>query len=93
MADSEWEELTGLARKCAPVHLHNLLSVLLEGEEELKRAPQPRLALEVLLLRLIHLEPLTSLPEWLAASRCWSDGWPNRRSAEPEPAAGSRRVS
>ncbi|HZE20989.1 MAG TPA: hypothetical protein VE082_02960, partial [Desulfobaccales bacterium] len=40
-------------------------SVMLQGEEELKRAPQPRLALEVLLLRLIHLEPLTPLSEWL----------------------------
>jgi DNA polymerase III subunit gamma/tau len=61
VADSEWEELAGLARRTPAVHLHNLLSVLLNGEEELKRAPQPRLALEVLLLRLIHLEPLLPL--------------------------------
>ena len=79
VADSEWEELTGLARECAPVHLHNLLSVLLEGEEELKRAPQPRLALEVLLLRLIHLEPLTSLPEWLSRLQVLE-----RRLAQPQ---------
>jgi DNA polymerase-3 subunit gamma/tau len=42
------------------------MSVLLQGEEELKRAPQPRLALEVLLLRVIHLEPVLPLAEWLA---------------------------
>jgi DNA polymerase-3 subunit gamma/tau len=66
VADSEWEELTTLARRTPAVHLHNLLSVLLNGEEELKRAPQPRLALEVLLLRLIHLEPLLPLSHWLS---------------------------
>jgi DNA polymerase-3 subunit gamma/tau len=65
VADSEWEELVRLSRRWPPVHLHNLLSVLLAGEEELKRAPQPRLALEVLLLRLLHLEPLTPVAEWL----------------------------
>ena len=66
VADSEWEELTRLARRTPAVHLHNLLSVLLNGEEELKRAPQPRLALEVLLLRLIHLEPLIPIDTWLS---------------------------
>ncbi len=65
VADSEWEELIRLSRRWPPIHLHNLLSVLLAGEEELKRAPQPRLALEVLLLRLLHLEPLTPVAEWL----------------------------
>jgi DNA polymerase-3 subunit gamma/tau len=65
VADSEWDELVSLARNFPAVHLHNLLSVLLAGEEELKRAPQPRLALEVLLLRLLHLEPLTPVAEWL----------------------------
>jgi DNA polymerase-3 subunit gamma/tau len=66
VADQEWEEIAQLARQSPPVHLQNLLSVLLQGEEELKRAPQPRLALEVLLLRLIHLEPLLPVSAWLA---------------------------
>uniref|UniRef100_A0A7V6A111 DNA polymerase III subunit gamma/tau n=1 Tax=Desulfobacca acetoxidans TaxID=60893 RepID=A0A7V6A111_9BACT len=65
VADSEWDELVSLSRRFPAVHLHNLLSVLLAGEEELKRAPQPRLALEVLLLRLLHLEPLTPVADWL----------------------------
>jgi DNA polymerase III subunit gamma/tau len=65
VADSEWEELIRLSRGRPPEHLHNLLSVLLLGEEELRRAPQPRLALEVLLLRLLHLEPLTPVDAWL----------------------------
>ncbi len=65
VADSEWEELTRLARQVPAIHLHNLLSVLLQGEEELRRALQPRLALEVLLLRLVHLEPLIPLENWL----------------------------
>ena len=66
VADTEWDDLIALAQRTPAVHLHNLLSVLLQGEEELKRAPQPRLALEVLLLRVIHLEPVLPLNEWLA---------------------------
>ena len=66
VADSEWDELTVLARRAPEIHLHNLLTVLLQGEEELKRAAQPRLALEVLLLKLIHLEPMLPLATWLA---------------------------
>ncbi len=66
VADTEWDALTRLASRTPAVHLHNLLSVLLQGEEELKRAPQPRLALEVLLLRVIHLEPVLPLAEWLS---------------------------
>lgn len=65
VADSEWEELCRLARQASPAHLHNLMSVLLQGEEDLKRVPQPRLALEVLLLKLIHLEPVMPLSQWL----------------------------
>jgi DNA polymerase-3 subunit gamma/tau len=65
VADTEWDDLTRLAHEVPTVHLHNLLSVLLQGEEELKRSPQPRLALEVLLLRVIHLEPIMPLAEWL----------------------------
>ena len=66
VADTEWDALIALARRTPAIHLHNLLSVLLQGEEELKRASQPRLALEVLLLRVIHLEPVLPLAEWLA---------------------------
>jgi DNA polymerase-3 subunit gamma/tau len=66
VSDLEWEELVRLAQRTAVAHLHNLLTVLLTGEEELKRAPQPRLALEVLLLRLIHLEPLLPLNTWIS---------------------------
>jgi DNA polymerase-3 subunit gamma/tau len=65
VADTEWDELVNLARRTPAIQLHNLLSVLLQGEEELRRAPQPRLALEVLLLRVIHLEPVLPLGEWL----------------------------
>jgi DNA polymerase-3 subunit gamma/tau len=66
VADTEWDDLASLAQQVPAAHLHNLLSVLLQGEEELRRAPQPRLALEVQLLRLIHREPLLPLSVWLA---------------------------
>ena len=66
VADTEWDALIALAQRTPAVHLHNLLSVLLQGEEDLKRAPHPRLALEVLHLRVIHLEPVLPLADWLA---------------------------
>jgi DNA polymerase-3 subunit gamma/tau len=65
VADTEWEDLSRLARQAPAPHLHNLLSVLLHGEEELKRASQPRLALEVLLLKLVDLEPVLPLAAWV----------------------------
>jgi DNA polymerase-3 subunit gamma/tau len=85
VADTEWDALTRLASRTPAVHLHNLLSVLLQGEEELKRAPQPRLALEVLLLRVIHLEPVLPLAEWLARL----DSLEKRLEAGPGVASGS----
>ena len=82
------------------VHLHNLLSVLLQGEEELKRAPQPRLALEVLLLRVIHLEPVLPLADWLARLETLEQRLeagprvaPSRRAGAAEPPAGRGRAA
>ena len=104
VADTEWDALIALARRTPAVHLHNLLSVLLQGEEDLKRAPQPRLALEVLLLRVIHLEPVLPLADWLArldtlekrleagpgvASASAGAG---ERQPHPSPAAGERQA-
>ena len=85
VADTEWDALIALARRTPAIHLHNLLSVLLQGEEELKRASQPRLALEVLLLRVIHLEPVLPLAEWLARL----DTLEKRLEAGPWVASGS----
>ena len=96
VTDIEWEELCRLARQAPAVHLHNLMSVLLQGEEELRRVTQPRLALEVLLLKLIHLEPLTPLTKWLArleglesrigSGPCVAAETPARLEIKPPPA-------
>jgi DNA polymerase-3 subunit gamma/tau len=94
VADTEWDALIRLASRVPAVHLHNLMSVLLQGEEELKRAPQPRLALEVLLLRVIHLEPVLPLAEWLARlstlekrleSRPWGGNEATAGERQPRP--------
>ena len=87
VADSEWEELTALARRVPEVHLHNLLTVLLQGEEELRRAAQPRLVLEVLLLRLIHLEPIQPLNTWLAKLESLEQRLEGRGSLAAKPAS------
>ena len=92
VADSEWEELVRLSRVWPAAHLHNLLNVLLLGEEDLKRAPQPRLALEVLLLRLIHLEPLTPVAEWLKRLKSLEDRLQTASSA-PAPARSESSAS
>jgi DNA polymerase-3 subunit gamma/tau len=90
VADTEWDELCHLARQTLPVHLHNLLSVLLQGEEELKRSPQPRLALEVLLLRLIHLEPVLPLAEWLERLAALEQRLASGAPLRPAPAVPAR---
>ncbi|MGD0827205.1 MAG: DNA polymerase III subunit gamma/tau [Desulfobaccales bacterium] len=84
VADSEWEALTALARRAPEIHLHNLLAVLLQGEEELKKAAQPRLVLEVLLLKLIHLEPVMPLATWLARLESLEQRLEGRGPAAPE---------
>ncbi|MGA8141563.1 MAG: DNA polymerase III subunit gamma/tau, partial [Desulfobaccales bacterium] len=84
VADSEWEALTALARRAPEIHLHNLLTVLLHGEEELKRAAQPRLVLEVLLLKLIHLEPVMPLGSWLARLESLEQRLEGRGPAVPD---------
>ncbi len=65
IADQEWESLQKLARQTSLAHLFNLLTTLLKGEEDLRRSPLPRLSLEILLLKLVSLEPLLDLPDWL----------------------------
>ena len=65
IADQEWESLQTLANSASQAHLFNLLNTLLKGEEELRRSPLPRLSLEILLLKLVSLEPVLDLPEWL----------------------------
>jgi DNA polymerase-3 subunit gamma/tau len=65
IADQEWESLQNLARQTSLSHLFNLLTTLLKGEEEFRRSPLPRLSLEILLLKLVSLEPLLDLPDWL----------------------------
>ncbi|RLA89179.1 MAG: DNA polymerase III subunit gamma/tau [Deltaproteobacteria bacterium] len=65
VADPEWEQLQALVQERPLSHLFNLLNELLRGSEDLRRASFPRLALEILLLRLVHLEPLVPISEWL----------------------------
>jgi DNA polymerase-3 subunit gamma/tau len=69
VAEQEWEQLVNLAQQVKQPHLYNLLTVLLKGEEELRRSALPRLTLEILLLRVAHLEPLIELSEWLERLR------------------------
>ncbi len=86
IADQEWESLQVLAQSVSLAHLFNLLSILIKGEEELRRSPQPRLSLEILLLRLVSLEPVLDLPAWLARLEALEARLgPYRETSAPEP--------
>jgi DNA polymerase III subunit gamma/tau len=87
IADQEWDSLQKLARQTSSAHLFNLLTTLLKGEEELRRSPLPRLSLEILLLKLVSLEPLLDLPDWLerlAALESRLESAPPQQTPAPE---------
>lgn len=97
LADQDWERLQQLARQSSLPHLLNLLQTLLKSEEELRRSPLPRLALEIILLRLVSLEPVLALEDWLARlttleGRLLSQPGREQPPAEPLPTPGEQRA-
>ncbi|MFP3866928.1 MAG: DNA polymerase III subunit gamma/tau [Desulfobacteraceae bacterium] len=83
VAEPEWEQLQALAQQSSLPHLFNLLNELLKASEDLRRASFPRLALEILLLRLVHLEPLVTITEWLERLAALEARLASRAGAEP----------
>ncbi|HWP35826.1 MAG TPA: DNA polymerase III subunit gamma/tau, partial [Thermodesulfobacteriota bacterium] len=84
-ADLAPEEIADVERQAAAAsadELQALVGLLAKGEEELARAPSPRLALEVTLVRMARLpelRPLAEILDELAAlgSRLAADGGPD----------------
>lgn len=50
----EREELTGWAQKLGPAQVHRMWQLLLKGHEEVRSAPEPIVATQMALLRVLH---------------------------------------
>jgi len=90
IADQEWNQLAALAAEAPAAHLYNLLTLLLKGDEELRRSALPRLTLELLLLRLVAVEPLIELEDWLERLTALESRMalaPGGAAPRPEPAS------
>ena len=66
LADSERNVIKALAKEADPAQLARLFDVVQGAVWEVSRAPQPRLALEMALLKAIQLAPTGSLPDLVA---------------------------
>ncbi len=63
--------------------LEQVLSVLVRGEDDLRRSPQPAITFELLLARLCHLREVAPLPEILAGLDSLPSRTPPPRSPLP----------
>jgi DNA polymerase III subunit gamma/tau len=87
LADTDREAVVALARDADAAQLARLFDVVHSGVWEIARAPQPKLAFEMTLLKGLHLAPAASLPELisrvekLASGQGASAGAPGGRSA------------
>jgi len=66
LADTDREVVVGLARDADAAQLARLFDVVHSGVWEIARAPQPKLALEMTLLKALHLAPASSIPELIS---------------------------
>jgi DNA polymerase III subunit gamma/tau len=66
LAESEQKALVALAAEADPAQISRLFDVVHGCVYDVSRAPQPRLALEMALLKAIQLSPAGSIPELLA---------------------------
>jgi len=57
-SEIEREALAGLAGRLSPSQLHRLWQLLLKGHEEVRQAPDPLIALQMALLRVLHASDL-----------------------------------
>jgi len=79
LADSERKAVLGLAQESDPTQLSRLFDVVHGAIWEVSRAAQPRLAMEVALLKAIHLAPGTAVTELISRVESLA------RSLDPSP--------
>ena len=93
LADSEQKALVALAAEADPAQISRLFDVVHGCVSDVSRAAQPRLALEMALLKAIQLSPAGSIPELLARVERLSGGLgaaPGAKSPAAPGASGGR---
>ncbi len=95
-------EVRALAQQAAghdPAQLSRIFELLQVAQDDVAKAASPRHALEVALLRAVHLAPAGSLPELVAKLEALAAGTPSAKPAAielprpPAPGSGSRAVA
>jgi DNA polymerase-3 subunit gamma/tau len=86
LAESEQRSVEALAREAEPAQLARLFDVVHGAIWDISRAAQPRLALEMTLLKAVHLAPAASIPELLARVDRLASGLPAADGAARPPA-------
>jgi DNA polymerase-3 subunit gamma/tau len=66
LAESEKKAVAALAQEAEPAHLARLFDLMHGAIWDISRAAQPRLAIEVALLKCVHLAPASSISELAA---------------------------
>jgi DNA polymerase-3 subunit gamma/tau len=82
-------EVRGFAQQAAehdPAQLARVFELLQLAEDEISKASNPRHALEVALLRAVHLAPAGSLPDLVARLEALATNTPVAKPAEPRKA-------
>ncbi len=82
LADTDREAVVGLARDAEAAQLARLFDVVHSGVWEIARAPQPKLAFEMTLLKALHLAPAASIPELIARVEKLASGQPATAGAQ-----------
>jgi DNA polymerase III subunit gamma/tau len=83
----ERPRLAGQAARFTEEDLTRFFQILLATDDDLRRKPDPRLHLELGLLRLVNAQRLAPLEEVLAELRSESGGEPRRSTASSAPSA------
>lgn len=64
--EKEMEEVTSLASETGVIHLSQLVEALINSEQTLKFATSPRIAVEMIFMRLIHMKQALSINELIS---------------------------
>jgi DNA polymerase-3 subunit gamma/tau len=83
LAETDRQAVLGLAREADAAQLARLFDVVHGAVWEVGRAPQPRLALEMALLKGLHLAPAGSIPELIARVERLAAGLPAPAAGAP----------
>lgn len=89
----EISEIKGKVQEVSLEYLQDGLHFLIQSEGELRRAPQPRLALEMILLRTARLKEIISIDDLLARLDVIQDqGFPSRGNPPAFKEQGTKKI-